>query len=137
VPGWNTKDYGPGILDAEKLLQAPLPGTLRAATRAKVTAAPPEQTLLAAFSNLLPELSPAELRRRLATALDATPATLPARLREVGDEFFFHLAVNAEERDRFAGRGAARGKAASKAALATNAAGLRAAASPTLAKYLA
>ncbi len=134
--GWNTSSYGPGIIDAEKILKAPLPTAQPASARRRVKVLSPSEGNLGEFANLFPELSPAELRNRLASALGATHSTLPARLREVGDELLFHLAVNTEERERFAGFSPAGRKVGAKASLRASTTALRAAASPTLAKYL-
>lgn len=102
---WDTNAFGAGIVDGLKVLQAgiparssPLAKRVKAAAAA-VSAARPEHLEL--LENLFSGVRPGDLRRGLSTLLQATPARLPQRLREVGDELIFHYASDPEARRQF------------------------------------
>ncbi|MGI8673635.1 MAG: S8 family peptidase [Luteitalea sp.] len=100
-PGWRTDKHGAGILDVEKLLQAPLPAT-PPASGLRVRASPVARRendvdqLMAYF----PEEEPARIRRGLVRLLRTTDRDLPAVLADLGDELIFHVATNPELRAR-------------------------------------
>lgn len=92
--GWDTERFGAGILDAERLLRAPLPpsapaGGLRAA---HISAAPRSISQLDEIVELFPDQSPVAVRAALARLLNVTDRQLPAKLRDLGDEVAY-LAV--------------------------------------------
>ena len=98
--GWDTEDYGAGILDVEALLRAELPD-----------AAPPplelvefEPDAVQAVAGFFPDMSLDEVRDRLLelTASEAAPGG--ADLQDVTDELCFQIATNPEFRAAVRGR---------------------------------
>lgn len=101
-PGWRTDKHGAGILDAVKLLSAPLPSTPPAAglrVRA-MPMAPRRQNDADRFLPYYPDVDPERVRRGLVRLLDTTDGELPAVLSEFGDELLFHVATNPDVRAR-------------------------------------
>ncbi len=124
VPGWNTRRYGPGILDAPGLLGATLPAfgavAVRSALRAPTrTSAASDWTRLQPY---LPELSPKQLataamtmygagvdaRRRSSARAAAMPPPPPSLI----DEIVFYVATDENVREAFLVAGGAGAKPA-------------------------
>jgi hypothetical protein len=100
VPGWDTGDYGPGILDATALLGAPLPAQAPAAiARIRSAVAPSQRSYAwARLQPLFPELSPEQLARAIVPAFGKRAAAATRRLADVIDEVEFFIATNADVR---------------------------------------
>jgi subtilisin family serine protease len=99
--GWRTDKYGAGILNAEKLLRAPLPSTPPAAgLRVRASMAPRAQNDADRFLAYYPDVDPERVRRGLVRLLKTTARDLPVVLAEVGDELLFHVATNPDVRAR-------------------------------------
>ena len=99
--GWRADRHGAGILDAEKLLQAPLPATPPASglrMRAAATSRPLND--VDRFLPYYPGVDPARVRRGLVRVLDTADTDLPGVLAEYGDELLFHVATNPQVRAR-------------------------------------
>lgn len=94
--GWKTDLFGAGIIDAHKVLSAPLPAAEAMATKAIVKQARFDQ-----FASLFDDVPRADLRRGLASFLRTTEAQLPARLEEVGDELVYHFFSDGQLRRDF------------------------------------
>jgi serine protease len=99
--GWQADKHGAGILNAEKLLQAPLPATPPAAgLRVRAASVPRPLNDVDRFLPYYPGVEPARVRRGLVRLLDTTDTELPAVLAEFGDELLFHVATNPQVRAR-------------------------------------
>ncbi|MCA0299659.1 MAG: S8 family serine peptidase [Proteobacteria bacterium] len=110
IPGWDTNNYGPGLLDAQKLLALPLPALGAAPLRA---AARPQRTLglraLDALRPYFPELSSEQLARAsealLGKGTGGTGRTAAASRKRASftlmDEVAFHVATNPAVRQSF------------------------------------
>lgn len=120
--GWDTRNFGPGIVDARKLLATALPASaptrkLRDAARPAVSM---DATGIEGVVHLMPDMPRAEIERGLATMLGVDDRDLPAAMQEVGDELAFQLVMYPQMRaaltrqTRAATRG--RGRAVSQAA---------------------
>ncbi|GAA4790612.1 S8/S53 family peptidase [Lysobacter hankyongensis] len=117
VPGWNTRRYGPGLVDAAALMAAPLPAfggaVMRSASRA-----PTRSTAAADWARLqpyLPELTPKQLasaatkmfaagetaRGGMRAAAVGRPAPPPSLI----DEIEFHVATDPAVRAAFLAAG--------------------------------
>ncbi|HEX4666304.1 MAG TPA: S8 family serine peptidase [Chthoniobacterales bacterium] len=113
---WKTNLFGAGIIDALKVLSAPLPPAAAIPSKAIIKQARFDQ-----FASLFDDVPPVELRRGLARILKTTEAQLPARLDEVGDELLFHFFSDTRARDEFRAQltlqktGGPKGKAKSRA----------------------
>lgn len=111
--GWDRANFGPGIVDAQALLAAPLPEQvparkLRDARRAAVAT---DATGLEAIVHLLPGASRTGVERAVAALLRVPDRELPKALQDVGDELAFQLVMHSplrEELERRAKRPAAR-----------------------------
>jgi thermitase len=108
--GWDTDDYGAGIIDAEKLLRARLPDNAPAAD----TSAGPKRRarraragVVADIADFFPGTSPARVRAALAAELHARDDELDSLLAEMGDEVAFHIATDAAFREALQERAAA------------------------------
>jgi serine protease len=106
--GWDTANFGPGIVDARALLAAPLPDApparkLRDPQRAAIAM---EATGLETFVHLMPEIPRAQIERGLAAILQVSDRELPHALQDVGDELAFQLVMHPplENAVRLAGR---------------------------------
>lgn len=139
VPGWNTRRYGPGLVDAAALLAAPLPAfggaVMRSASRA-----PSRSTAAADWARLqpyLPELTPKQLATA-ATKMFAAGETTRGGVRAAAvrgpapppsliDEIEFHVATDPAVRAAFlaAGGMAAKPRDATTKRAATKAAAAR------------
>lgn len=106
-PTWEPGSFGAGLVDAEAALAAPLPNALAHPVVAPAFALgehlPVDNGGEATFAHLFeralggtPGAGRADpaLRAPLAAILRTTEADLPLRLKEVGQELAFHLAVN-------------------------------------------
>jgi len=114
--GWDTSDFGPGIVDAAALLGAPLPEHIparkfRDAARAAVAT---DTTGLEAIIHLLPDAPRIGVERALAGMLNTSDRELPSVLQDVGDELAFQLVMNPSLRDDVERR--ARGRATARRA---------------------
>jgi subtilisin family serine protease len=94
---WDTGMLGAGIIDAERVLRAPLPEPEVVAP----PAAPRDR--LTEFANYFPETSPAVVHNGLMRLLRTTDAQLDSDLQVYGNELKLHLAVNEELRERVSG----------------------------------
>ncbi|MGH3672694.1 MAG: S8 family peptidase [Pseudonocardiaceae bacterium] len=122
VPGWPAGQFGGGLVNADKLLAAPLPGS---AANPLMLAAPEDHAPvgrggLTTFSHLFDEAmsagldgrntfasdqpidSRARLNNRLAVLLNTTEGKLPSDLGQVGQELAFYLATDPTLYGRFA-----------------------------------
>jgi hypothetical protein len=93
--GWNTEDYGPGIVDAAALLKARLPDAVRARKwrdpeRAAVAS---DGTGLEALIHLFPGERRARIEALLAAILKVTERELPRAVQLFGEEIAFQLAM--------------------------------------------
>lgn len=120
--GWDTRNFGPGLVDAAALLAAPLPEMvparkLRSVARAAVAT---DTTSLGGIIHMLPDAPRMGIEHALAEALHVDDRDLSKALQEVGDEFAFQLATNpglrAEltERAQLAAPAPARGRRAAR-----------------------
>jgi serine protease len=94
--GWDTHEYGPGIVDAKALLEAPLPlvapaRKLRDARRAAVAT---DTTGLETLVHLLPDLTRAQAESAIADLLQVSDRDLPTMVQEYGDELAFQLVMH-------------------------------------------
>ena len=119
-PGWDTANFGPGIVDARALLAAPLPNApparkLRDPQRAAIAM---DATGLETFVHLMPGVPRAQIERGLAAILQVSDRELPRALQDVGDELAFQLVMHPpmESAVRLAGLPSARSAAATRAA---------------------
>ena len=96
VPGWKTDRYGPGILDATALLDAPLPAQAPAlVSRIQQPIATSQRSYAwARLQPFFPELGPDELARAVVPAFGRKSATAARRLADVIDEVEFFAATN-------------------------------------------
>lgn len=105
--GWRTDKHGAGILDAERLLRAPLPATPPAAgLRMRAAFVPRAENDVDRFLPYFPGEDPMRVRSGLVRLLGTTDRELREVLAEVGDELLFHVATNPEVRARVMKRGA-------------------------------
>ena len=95
-PGWRTDEWGAGIVDAARLLAAPLPATAMAGgmRRLRTRPAPRVESDFDAVAGYFPDVDPARVRRALMRLFGVPERRLGAVLGEVGDELTFHLATD-------------------------------------------
>lgn len=99
--GWRTDKHGAGILNAEKLLRAPLPATPPASgLRVRASVVPRAHNDVDRFLPYYPDVEPERVRRGLVRLLDTTDSELPIVLADLGDELLFHVATNPDVRAR-------------------------------------
>ena len=104
--GWRADKHGAGILNAEKLLSAPLPATPPASgLRVRASRAPRAENDVDRFLPYFPDAEPERVRRGLVRLLDTTDRELTTVLAEFGDELVFHVATNTDVRARVLGGG--------------------------------
>ena len=110
--GWDKSKYGAGILNAEKLLQAPLPPMPTAGGIRTLHASPvPTATgLLDDLITYFPGEDPDRVEVVLAKLLHTEIRKLNARLAVIGDELAFHIATNPNFRESISARAARRHK---------------------------
>ena len=94
--GWDTANFGPGIVDARALLAEPLPDApparkLRDPRRAAIAM---DATGLETFVHLMPDTPRAQIERGLAAMLQVSDRDLPHALQDVGDELAFQLVMH-------------------------------------------
>ncbi|MGH9254260.1 MAG: S8 family peptidase [Vicinamibacterales bacterium] len=99
--GWDTDNFGPGIVDARALLAEPLPDAaparkLRDPRRAAVAM---DTTGVEAFVHLMPGIPRARIERGLAAMLGVSDRELPHALQDVGDELAFQLVMHPHLQD--------------------------------------
>ena len=105
VTGWDKKNYGPGVLDAQRLLTAPLPAISPAPTRVTKSVSKKSARSNAAWARLqpyVPELSSTELAIAASSLLGASrtmrKATTTTKVTRMPpslvDEIEFHVATN-------------------------------------------
>jgi thermitase len=97
IPNWKTSLFGPGIIDALQVLQAPLPAVAVRASKAR----PQPQAKFDQIATLFDDVSRPQLRRSLAELLNTPESLLPKRLDEVGDELLFHFYSDGKLRQDF------------------------------------
>ena len=102
VPNWKTGLFGPGIIDALKVLEAPIPSATTPHLVSK--AAPPRQEKFDQVASLFDDVPRPELRRALAELLNTPETLLPKRLDDVGDELLFHFYSDGKMRQDFRAR---------------------------------
>jgi hypothetical protein len=95
-PNWDTKLFGAGVIDAVKVLSAPLPAATAMAVKAVRRQARFDQ-----FASLFDDVPRPALRRGLAAFLGTSEESLPARLEEVGDELLYHFISDGQLRSEF------------------------------------
>jgi hypothetical protein len=93
--GWNASEYGPGVVDARRLLAAPLPAAaparkLRDARRASVAI---DTTGIEGLARLLPGLTRTRVEELVANLLGVPDRMLLSILQDYGEELAFHLAM--------------------------------------------
>jgi len=100
--GWDTRNYGTGILDACKLVTAPLPS--RAPARGMVIAragmAAQPQSDIDILCDYFPDRDPAATRLAVGRVLGVSSRQAEEILADHADELAFHIAVNPEFRER-------------------------------------
>jgi serine protease len=94
--GWDSDNYGVGIIGAVKVLQAamPLSAPARGMRAARSTLISDDVGGVETFVHLFPELSRGEVRAALARTLRVTDNQLAGALRSTGHELAFHLAAH-------------------------------------------
>lgn len=120
--GWDTRNFGPGIVDARKLLATPLPPSaptrkLRDPLRPTVAM---DATGIEAFVHLMPDEPRAEIVRGLSALLKVDDRDLPAALQDVGDELAFQLVMYPRVRDAMRGQVEAATRGATRAGTTTS-----------------
>jgi thermitase len=103
-------DFGPGIVDADAALRAPLPSRERVvqwvsglrARRGRGRSS--AEQALSTFAALFPHLDATALRQGLEGVLDTDAAGVRRQLREVGDELAFRFAVDPSLSRQFSAR---------------------------------
>ena len=93
--GWNASEYGPGIVDARRLLETPLPATaparkLRDSRRAAVAT---DTTGIETLVHLLPDVPRTRVEELIADLLRVPDRALPSVLQDYGEELAFQLAM--------------------------------------------
>lgn len=100
--GWDTKNFGPGIVDAARVVAAPLPRQVRArklrdSRRAAVAVDP---TGLEALVHLLPDAPRIGVEQAISEMLNVPDRELPRVLQDVGDELAFQLVMKPPLREQ-------------------------------------
>jgi serine protease len=101
APALSGDQYGAGVVNVRKLLEAPLPATApaRGMRRASIVAVPPRAGSFALLAHVVPEASRAALQLVTRKLLASSEDDLPVRLADVGEELAWHIAVDSELRD--------------------------------------
>ncbi|HEX2122342.1 MAG TPA: S8 family serine peptidase [Thermoanaerobaculia bacterium] len=123
-PGWDRRNMGAGIINASKVLAAPLPAAAptrgAAVTRGAAPPAPAAPTHFDDIAHYFPDTPRNVVRANLVRMLNTTDAQLEAELARFGDELKLHAAINPEMRARLTAPmpsgGVTRGAAAPAAA---------------------
>ena len=95
-PGWDTAEYGPGIVNAQRLLAEPLPPVaparkLRDSRRAAVAT---DATGIETLVHLLPGVPRTRVEELVADLLRVDDRALPSVLQDYGDELAFQFAMH-------------------------------------------
>lgn len=94
-PGWETDKHGAGIVNALKLLQAPLPASAPAmGVKMRASKPRPAQNDIDRIAAYFPEASADQVRKMLRHALGLSDRQLSATLSDLADEFIFHVATD-------------------------------------------
>lgn len=121
VPAWDVGDFGAGLVNARKVLAAPLPDSVNFPMPSTAFAlqehAPIDNGGLETFAHMFqtsltassiagglvsPASANSKLRSKLAQLLRTSEAELPVRLKQVGQELAFHFAINPDLYNSFA-----------------------------------
>ena len=107
-PNWKPWRYGAGIVNAERLLDAPLPDNVNRSVIPPAFAlqqhTPIESGEMETFAHMFEseDLDMNSLNSNLAELLKTNQTELPRKLKEVGQELAFCFAVNGELYEKFA-----------------------------------
>jgi endonuclease G len=116
VPAWDAGQFGAGLLNAQKLVAAPLPEVVAPPAFEMEAHVEVDKGGLGTFAHMFESTllrvpiaaeaavgRPADkrLHKRLSELLQVSQADLPQRLRQVGQELAFHLATDRELFDLF------------------------------------
>ena len=103
--GWNNSKHGAGIVNANKLLQANLPVTARAAGMRAIHASPvaDKQSRFDVLMDYFPDEDEDAMRRAFSLVLGVKPMEINMLLSNYGDELNFHIATNPEFRETLLG----------------------------------
>lgn len=125
--GWDTSEYGPGIVDARRLLETPLPAApparkLRDARRAAVTT---DTTGIETLVHLLTDVPRTRVEELIADLLRVPDRALPSILQDYGDELAFQFVMqpallNTLRKSSRGGKAAAAGRRAARRTLTTS-----------------
>ena len=98
--GWNTANFGVGILNAVKLLSAPLPQTVSAAgmSAVRASAAPRSTNQVDEILELFPHENSVRVRAGLARFLNVSERDLNTALRDVADEIAYLVTTDMDFR---------------------------------------
>jgi thermitase len=93
--GWNTSEFGPGIVDARRLLGEPLPTTApaRKVKDGKRAAIAVDQTGIEMLVHLVPGVSRTRVEEAVADLFHISDRDLPSVLQDIGDELAFHIVM--------------------------------------------
>ena len=109
---WNERDFGPGIIDAEAVLTHPLPD---APARPQALLPSPRTDDVERLLSVVPELSRAEVLKRVRTMFGTTAKTDRRTVARFGAELAYLLAENPDLREEFIDQGLPRAAAAGRA----------------------
>lgn len=94
-PGWEADKHGAGIVNALKLLQAPLPATAPGiGIKMRARKPRPAQNDIDRIAAYFPEATIDQVRALTRRALGVSDRQLNDTLAEVADEFIFHVATD-------------------------------------------
>ena len=94
-PGWKTHKHGTGIVNALKVLKAPLPASAPAmGIKMRAGKPRPPQNDVDRIAAYLPEVNTDQVRTWVRRALGVSDRELNDTLADVADEFIFHLATD-------------------------------------------
>lgn len=95
-PFLDPSEYGPGIINAEKVLQAPLPDSApgRALHRVLHASATDNPDTVTEIADMFPEVDEVTVREALGQLLNANNQDLTAIMSSVGDELAFRLRID-------------------------------------------
>lgn len=93
--GWESDKHGTGIVNALKLLQAPLPANASAlGIKMRATKPRPAQNDVDRIAAYIPEASTEQVRKMLRHVLGVSDRQLNNALSALADEFIFHVATD-------------------------------------------
>jgi thermitase len=98
-PDWDRTQFGAGIVNAQKVLAAPLPATPPAGGVRALHASPAPANDSTALLDYFPEADPTEVHLALLRLLQTDERQLGTLLEQYGDELQFHIATNPAVRD--------------------------------------